>query len=137
MSKSVVEPYIISVCTHDSYNSAFTNTQKKLHKTLQYIQSRLITSPTTRTVKTRKRQKQKRKRPQQVKGLRPFGELKDLKDDIKTCWDLPNEKKNIETVQRNVQIPRRLIPFLHGRHQSSCSSPQHRYPCNHHHHFKF
>lgn len=85
------------------YNSAFTNTKKKVAQDFAiYIVKTHITSPTIRSVETRKRQKQKRKRPQQVKGLRPFGELKDLKDDIKTCWDLPNEKKNIETVQRNV-----------------------------------
>jgi len=57
--------------------------------------------------------------------LRPAGELEHLTDDFQAGGDLPGEERDVDAVQRDVQVARLLVALFHLWHQTSRHGPQH------------
>lgn len=57
---------------------------------------------------------------------RPGGELEDLADDLEPGGDLPDEEQDVDGAERDVQVPRCLVPLLHRRDdRTSAAAPAH------------
>ena len=56
--------------------------------------------------------------------LRPGGKLENLADDFQAGRDLPGEERDVEAVQRDVQVACLLVALLHHRHQASRHGPE-------------
>ena len=55
---------------------------------------------------------------------RPLGELEDLVDDLQSRGNLPQEEQEGQAVERDVSVPRELVPLLHRWRERGSNGPQ-------------